>query len=163
MIGSVPYGGLTVKFELPNWDEFISRIIDPNDLIEIEGKASIEHEPHVTIFYGFKPEVTIEDVKSLVLPLKDIEVVFTEINFFRNLRFDVIKFAATSPFLNQMNEVMKTLPHVESDFPSYIPHMTIAFVKTGNGEKYQKVIKPLILKPISYCFKQPNQDPIVFG
>jgi 2'-5' RNA ligase len=152
----IQYACLMAGFNLPNWDEFIQKFVNPADVLKYEDT------PHVTVLYGLDPDIKLEDVKSLLLPLKDIFVTSSEINEFNQNGFDVVKFDVSSPLLAQMNDVMKTLPHKNMNPGSYKPHMTIAYVKPNTAIGYRTVIKPLILKPVNYIFSRPNGETIYF-
>jgi len=71
------------------------------------------------------------------IELKPIEVNLSGISIFENPEFDVVKFDVNSKLLTKLNTLMKQLPHT-STFPEYHPHITIAYVKKGEGNKYIK-------------------------
>lgn len=156
-VNKLEYGSLILNFNLPKWPWFVRKIVDSKDL----AAYGYSEEPHVTILYGFHAEVKLEDVKVLLLPLADIRVVFTDLNFFKTAVFDIAKLDASSLQLTQLNELVKTLPH-ETLHSQYNPHMTLAYLKSGVGEKYKKPFKPFTLQPISYTFNQPGQGSTTF-
>ena len=51
--------------------------------------------------------------------------------------YDVVKFKVQSQDLTELNKLCKELPNDET-FPNYVPHITIAYVKSGTGERYIK-------------------------
>jgi hypothetical protein len=149
------YSCVMVGFDLFNWDVFTKKFINPNDLTH----KGLETEAHCTILYGLAPDVNLDEVKSLTLPLKDIYCTSSEINFFSNKEFDVVKFDITAPKLTIMHDVMLTLPHGEVR-PDYNPHLTIAYVEPGMGIQYARTIKPLVLQPVNYMLSRPNGEVI---
>jgi 2'-5' RNA ligase len=152
------HGCIMVGLNLPGWNNFTNKFIADEDIAG-DGR---ETECHTTILYGFLPEVTIEDVKTLLLPLNQIYVTLTQINCFTgNSNYDVVKFEAASPLLNQMNTILKTLPN-KTTFPSYNPHVTIGYVKPGLGDKYIRNIKPITLQPVNYIFSQSDGTKLFF-
>lgn len=135
----IEYGSLMLFFNIPRWNK-ITSVILPDDLYEKDGEYGIEKEPHLTILYGFHDEVNAEDVFKLVkenISMKPIEVHLSGISVFKNPDFDVVKFDAESPELTKLNGIVKQLPNT-SNFPDYHPHITIGYVKKGEGEKYIK-------------------------
>ena len=42
--------------------------------------------------------------------------------------------------LDKMNKKLKVLDHT-NDFPKYEPHVTLAYVKKGEGSKYNQTLK----------------------
>ena len=134
----VELGALLLFLDVPIWKKIVS-VINPEDIYDVP-EYGIETEPHVTVLYGFKDEVTAEQVFDLVkqtIPLKPIEIGLKGISMFSNPKFDVVKFDVNSPELTKLNSALKQLPNKES-FPDYHPHITIAYVKKGTGEKYIK-------------------------
>ena len=134
----IEYGALLLFLDIPIWNK-ITSIINKEDLYDEEGYG-IEPDPHVTILYGFHDEVTAEEVFDLYklnMPLKPIELRIKGINIFETLEFDVVKFDVESDILRKAHDIMKDLPNTE-DFPDYHPHITIAYVKKGEGKKYVK-------------------------
>jgi tRNA nucleotidyltransferase/poly(A) polymerase/2'-5' RNA ligase len=137
----IEYGCLMLFLDVPIWNK-ITSIINKEDIYNKEGYG-IEKEPHLTILYGFHDEVTADDVFNLYkenAPLKPIEVLLSGISVFENPEYDVVKFDAHSDILTKMNEVMKQLPNT-SKFPDYHPHVTIAYVKKGEGQKYIRLFE----------------------
>lgn len=155
------YGALMVNFNLPKWSWFQHKLIDEKDLKSMPyAPGGLSKEPHVTILYGFEDNVTTEDVRSLLVPLKHITVEFQTINIFRTKKeegfpadVDVLKFEVESQHLRTMNQIMKTLPyHKMPSNEEYNPHMTIAYLQRNTGEKYIRNITPFELKPDYYYF-----------
>lgn len=135
----VEYGCLMLFLDVPVWEK-ITSIIQPEDLYVKDGEYGIEKEPHCTILYGFHDEVNAEDVFDLVkknMPLKPIEIRVKGISMFENNDFDVVKFDVNSDELKRLNGIMKQLPNT-NEFPEYHAHITIAYVKKGEGKKYIK-------------------------
>jgi len=155
---SYKYGCVMVGLDLPGFNKFTHKFIDEEDLAG-DGR---EDEAHITILYGLLPEVTVEDVKTLLLPLDQVYATLSQINSFTgNPEYDVVKFEVSSPLLVEMNTILKTLPN-ETKFPSYNPHATISYVKPGLGDKYLRNIKPVSLQPVNYIFSRPDGTKLFF-
>ena len=135
----VEYGALMLYLDVPVWKKIIS-VIKKEDVYEKNGEFGIETEPHVTILYGFHDKVNADKVFDLYkknFELKPIEISVEGISMFENEEFDVVKMDVDSKILSKMNSVMRELPNT-TDFPKYNPHITLAYVKKGTGEKYVK-------------------------
>lgn len=114
--------------------EFIKNI--PDDILytdeEDHGK---ETWPHITMLYGLKDD-QVEDVKELLKGIEGkIRAKLGKISKFRNEKFDVLKIDVSSEDLSKINKLLKTLPN-ENKYPTYIPHLTLAYVKPGEGEEF---------------------------
>jgi 2'-5' RNA ligase len=165
----IPFGCLMVTFALPKWEWFVSKLVNPNDYEPqrwMEGNATYD-QMHITVLYGLDPKVTLDEVRPLLLPIDEINVDFKAINHFPNAgygegnRFDLVKFEVESEQLRALNKVVSTLPHKEF-YAHYHPHATIAYVKVGEGEKYDRAIKPFTLKPDGYLFTAADGSTVSF-
>jgi tRNA nucleotidyltransferase/poly(A) polymerase/2'-5' RNA ligase len=135
----IEYGALMLNFDIDNWKD-ITSIIDKDDVYD-KPTFGIEHQPHVTILYGFHTDVSVKDIKDLFNekhdPKNDIEIKLVGISHFETPNYDVVKFDVESDRLVDLNKLMKKLPHT-STHPKYHPHLTISYVKKGTGKKYDK-------------------------
>jgi hypothetical protein len=58
----------------------------------------------------------------------------------------------------KLNEIFSMLPN-HDEHPEYHPHLTLAYVKKGCGEKYIKKLKePLELYGYSFTYSSPNKE-----
>lgn len=100
-------------------------------------KTGRESEPHITVLYGL--DTTNEaEVKGLVQSAKPIEVELGEVSQFdTNEDYDVLKVDVVSNQLSELNAKLdKVLATPGKTFDEYQPHVTIAYVKKGSGQKY---------------------------
>jgi len=163
--GSPKFGCLMVYFNIPNWESVIGKIL-PQDIYDKPG-FGIEKEPHVTILYGFHEEVEVEDVKNVVKKVAKgpITVEVEGVDIFENegMPYDVVKFNIHSKELERLNNWAKKLPHTSS-FPKYEPHMTIAYVKKGEGAKYKKQFeKPFKISGDKVVFSRADKTKESWG
>lgn len=131
------YGCVMVYLDIPNWDSIVSHI-DSEDLYKPDDKRyGLETDPHVTILYGLHQDVSDEDVINVFNNTKssDISLDIDGIGCFENKDFDVIKMNVKSDTLNLLNKELSKLPHT-TDYPDYQPHITIAYLQPGKGQKY---------------------------
>jgi 2'-5' RNA ligase len=95
-----------------------------------------ELETHITVKYGLTTEDAEDVIK--VLPKETIKVKLGKVSLFENdeKEYDVVKVDVESDQLHKMHEALSDLPN-EDENPEYIPHMTIAYVKKGEGKQYE--------------------------
>lgn len=112
--------------------------IPQEDIYEKEGYGR-ELIPHITILYGLlSPDP--QEVRELFYSNKDIklfQVTLGKISLFepKDKDYDVVKIEVKSEAINKLNKLLSTLPN-ENEFPEFIPHITIAYVKKGKGSNY---------------------------
>jgi 2'-5' RNA ligase len=94
-----------------------------------------EHEMHVTVLYGLHTE-TPGVVKTAVstFPSFDVELAATSL-FTSNESFDVVKLGVRSPELHRLNKIVASNCAHTNKFPTFQPHVTIAYIKKGKGWK----------------------------
>jgi|TARA_R110000822_G_scaffold59269_4_gene147921 2'-5' RNA ligase len=116
-----------------------------------------ETEPHLTVLYGIHADVPDEDVEAIIDSLKAPELTLNKISIFdTNDTFDVLKFDVEGKGLHDMNAKFAELPHT-TDYPDYHPHATIAYLKSGEGEKYiGRLDEPYVLTPSKVVYCKPD-------
>ena len=134
---------LMLYFNIPNWNKIIG-LIKPEDIYSEPG-FGIEEEPHVTVLFGFHDnEVALDDIKKLSKKVikKPTLVKVVGVSMFESddKPYDVVKLDIESKELVGLNKRMQKFPHTSS-FRDYHPHMTIAYVKKGLGQKYIREFK----------------------
>ena len=106
------------------------------------GKFGRELDAHITIKYGLETEDP-NDVESLIEDgSKPISVRFGKISIFdgseEDKPYDVVKVSVESKELEELHKRLSELPNGD-EHDEYKPHMTIAYVKRGKGEKYDGI------------------------
>lgn len=116
----------------------MSRQIDDADLYEDYGRES---EPHVTIKYGLHTQ-DHRDVKKAVRHASGMTIKLGKTSFFKCDKYDVVKIdvigssgAGYHP-LRSLNELISETLECTDTHPEYVPHVTLAYVRSGLGEKY---------------------------
>jgi 2'-5' RNA ligase len=134
------YGCVMFYFDIDkkDWDAY-QDLIDEDDVTTADGLGR-ETEPHVTLLYGLHKTIKDEEVESIIDDFKGPEIRFNHLSIFENDNFDVVKFTIRNESLNKMNKKLKVLDHT-NDFPKYEPHVTLAYVKKGEGSKYNQTLK----------------------
>lgn len=155
-----------LESKIKNWKE-VTDLIDEKDLYNDETKDyGIENNPHVTVLYGVEPKIKHEEVKEFIKSIvkEDITIKLTAISLFEGgdkKPYDVVKFTVDSSDLKELNKKMKDKFPFQNDFPDYQPHMTIAYVKAGEGKKYAKKLKDEnIIKGRTFVYSIGHDDQI---
>jgi 2'-5' RNA ligase len=103
--------------------------IADEDLFEEKDAQGREDDIHITLFYGIKSNDPTE-TKILLKNVDPIEIRLGLINAFKNDdKLDVIKIEVESGALEKLHyEISKSIEN-DNDYPTYEPHITIAYVK----------------------------------
>lgn len=159
------FGCVMIETPFPNWKE-ITNMISPEDIYrdDDDDTFGIQENPHLTIFYGLKPNVKSEQVEDVFRNFTgDIKIEGTGIGIFDNEEFDVVKFNINQQGSLQslFDEFMK-MPN-SCTYTDYSPHITIAYVKKGCGQKY--INDKLQVKVDDFdrvCYSMPNGEKTYF-
>lgn len=147
MSDNIKRGCLMLYFDYEWWDEIVKKLVNESD-VNSEG---YEKNPHITIMYGFETDKFNPELADDLNKLKDIcppidsfdDIYINEINTFENTPFgDVVKFNIQSEKLHELNKKINDNFSIVNDYPEYQPHMTIAYVKNGEGKKYNIRVNP---------------------
>lgn len=89
-----------------------------------------EDEIHTTVLYGLKDEEP-DEVDALLKSVEPFEVKLGDISYFENddKPYDVMKVDIESDDLHALNGLLQKSVEFDTDFPSYIPHCTVAYLK----------------------------------
>lgn len=144
----------------------IQNKINQNDIYDEPG-FGLEQEHHITCLYGFH-DTEIEDDKiqeiidSFAKNSKEIVFKLNGIGLFENEKYDVLKYEIESEHLHELNGLCKTLPFT-SDYPDYLPHMTIAYLKPCTGKSYIKRFEnPITLSSQSFKYSKSDGTKVYF-
>jgi len=113
----------------------------PDSALAADGR---ETEPHITVNYGLHTG-DAEKVRKVLAGEGPITVTLGRTSIFPAKeaaaqrggdQYDVVKIDVDSPDLHRLNKkIADALPHTDTH-PEYKPHVTLAYVKPGEGEKY---------------------------
>jgi 2'-5' RNA ligase len=134
------YGCSMLFLNLPEIKE-IQAQIDAADLDE----NGLENEPHITLLYGIHDgdkhkELSSAEITKILNISKEAlgdDITLTKISTFNNDNYDVLKFDVKGTLLDEINQKLAKFPNTNY-FDEYHPHVTIAYLKKGMGEKYIK-------------------------
>jgi hypothetical protein len=131
-------GCVMMTVDVPEWDNICS-IVNTEDVYSPDEDHGIEHDPHVTVLYGFYSFVLPNEVIEILRQFEPPKVLFGSIGIFEDHPdFDIVMINVTSEDLTKMNLSLAKLPNEET-FPNYKPHVTIAYVKKGTAKKYEGI------------------------
>lgn len=140
------YGCVMMDTVIHDWEENHLKGIDPEDVYikPYDDSYGLEENPHITILYGIhEDEVDPETVMNVIENnMDEITVTISKISIFENDEYDVVKYEVpvTEELLKYRNLFLNNFPNTLS-FPEYNPHLTIAYVKPGEGKKYESELK----------------------
>ena len=132
------FGCVLVNYEFPELSQ-LQQAIDKEDIYD-EPHYGLENEPHVTLLFGLHRGISKEQVLDKVGALDFVTCTVSDVSFFRNNVFDVLKFKAFNNNFYRANQKLKELPNTQN-FPDYSPHMTLAYLKAGRADEYVKLFK----------------------
>lgn len=152
------YGCAMIYFNFPEIN-YLHKLIDANHIYTEDGDGSfgLETEPHTTLLYGLHDVVSLDDVKGVFNNHTFHTCRIHKPSLFQNEKFDVLKFDVSGPSLHDANAQFRTFPHT-NDYPDYHPHLTIAYLKPGFGQRYVRKLGQIeyMLKPIYGVYSEPT-------
>ena len=138
---SAPYGCLMAKVEdgySQKIIDFGKKIIQDSILYTKNNEFGRENTPHITIKYGFEPDLNEIQIRKILKDIKLFHVRVKGLSIFNtNSEYDVVKFDVESTILNNLHKKCDTFRNYD-EYPIYHPHLTIAYVQkntfgVGNG------------------------------
>jgi 2'-5' RNA ligase len=134
----------------------IGKKLIPDDVLYFEDGQEYgrETEPHVTIKFGLTDNYSKNTMGKLFSKIEPFKITLVVIDIFSNPKFDVVKFNVESDVLKKMNSLFSKLPN-EDEYPTYNPHMTLAYVRSGEGKKFKKQINPIQLLVTKIKYSNP--------
>jgi len=116
--------------------EWGKKNIPDSDLSESsDGTQGREDEIHVTVLYGLG-DGDEQVVGEVVEPLSPFDVRLGLVTLFKDKKdHDVVKIDVESPDLQKLHYTLVDTAGVKTGYPTYVPHVTVAYVKKGAGDK----------------------------
>lgn len=152
------YGCTMLYFDFPLINK-VHDAIDPNDIYEDENDPTfgLETEPHTTLLFGTHEGVPLDNIKQVLSKYQFNTCKIHNASLFKNDKYDVLKFDVQGDSLHQCNADLKQFPYT-SNFPDYHPHLTVAYLKPGKGDRYANMLKnqEWELVPHYAVYSEPN-------
>ena len=132
-------GSKTIKFakSIPERELYIEKE-EKGEVIHGKGwKYGVEDDPHITVLWG----IHTKSVQKIIKTLQDQKggtVSLGQVGMFETEDYDVLKVNIISPALHRLNRVLQENVKHTTTHPEYHPHLTLAYLKCGNGSKYIK-------------------------
>jgi len=162
----VEYDYAVTKVNLPKGiaDEIIKWGKDnlPDSVLhdEEDGSKGRENDIHVTVLYGIKDD-TASSTAKVISKVKPFEIRLGLINAFKDKGdYDVIKVQVESGDLERLHYTLEEEIDNDNSYATYSPHVTIAYVKKGSGDKFigDESFKGKIFKVDSIEFSGRKDD-----
>lgn len=161
-VEKLEYGCIMMGTDIPDWESKIS-IVKKEDVYKKDNDYGYEKEPHVTIVYGLhEDEIDLNEILEHVEMLKPLQITINKIGIFPGEEYDVVKFEV--PVTNELTEYRKFFmkyPNTQT-YPKYQPHLTIAYVKSGEGQKYAQKVKPFDVIFNKAIYSSPDEEKKIF-
>jgi phage gp29-like protein len=109
-----------------------TNMIAPEDL----AGDGLEPFPHCTVKYGIAPDETLDDVRLVVEAASPGKMVLGKTSHFSTGDYDVVFVSVDSPDLEAINARITAGLRTTPTQSGYVPHVTIAYVVSGAGAKY---------------------------
>ena len=152
------YGCAMIYFDFREM-QYIHKLIDSNHLYTEESDSSfgLENEPHTTLLFGLHDEVPLESILGVVNNHTFNTCRVHNASLFSNEKYDVLKFDVNGQGLHDANKQLREFPHTNS-FPDYHPHLTVAYLKPGYGQRYVRKLSNMgyMLKPTHGIYSHPD-------
>lgn len=142
-------------------------LIDPND---IDPENGLETDSHITLKYGLHTDAA-QDVASLLEGTGPIRVRVQGVEVFEGVgdgRADAIVLRVESPKLRELNRRVGAELETTDTYPDYKPHITLGYVKAGQGQKYVGASTPLegttlTLSQVDFSARSGAKTPITLA
>jgi hypothetical protein len=133
------YGCVMLYYDFPEMEQ-MHRMINKEDVYtsDEDGSFGLETEPHTTLLFGLHPEVSDDDVQSVLSKHTFGTCNIHNASLFENPQYDVLKFDVSGDGLHECNSDLTKYPHTTS-FPDYHPHMTVGYLNPGTGKKHTEL------------------------
>jgi 2'-5' RNA ligase len=106
----------------------------PSD--ELDPTEGREKNIHVTVKFGIHTTDPSE-VANVLVSQGPIKAKLDQIMIFRADEYDVVVIKVDSPALHKVNALLAKHLECTDTYPTYQPHVTIAYVKKGQGDRYE--------------------------
>ena len=167
LIEGYEYCSTQVNVPSPTKNKFINfaKKIPKEELYNKTGYG-ISEEPHITVLYGIEKTEDDDKLKFLIKSsgINQIKATLGSLTKFETDDFDVLKVSVNSKELTKLHNLIKQNIDNADKHPRYNAHLTIAYMKKGEADKYlgDKIFSDMTLKfnRIMYSNADGKQKPI---
>lgn len=156
------YAFLMIDYDTPDIISGIHNALSDEEIYADDtDDYGIEHETHVTLVPCLDNNVDINELKAMLEPIDKYKLMLNNISMFtNNENYDVLKCDANSFTLKDTNKRITDKFPTHSEYKDYHPHVTIAYLKKGIGDRYVKdILTPLvILEPKCFHFSYVDEN-----
>lgn len=149
-------GVVMMKTPLKDWEKILG-LLKPSDVSDTRwNNLRTETWPHITVLYGLHDD-RVDDVMKLLSGIeKPVSYRIVDVSVFQSKYCDILKFGIESEELTRLHQLLKQFPN-SNTYSGYSPHMTIAYVRKGNGKNYSgKLKKPVELNGLEFVYSQSD-------
>lgn len=135
-------GCAMLYFSFPELTNEVQELINEEDVYTEEGDKTygLEDEPHTTLLYGFHDdEVSVDEIEKVYDKYTFYTCKVHNPSLFETDNYDVLKFEVEGDPLHKINKDFRKFPHT-NDYPDYNPHLTVGYLKSGEGQKYVDIL-----------------------
>lgn len=157
------YSFLMIKYLTPKFIRDIQSELTDNDLFINNDYDGIESETHVTLApcMDNKDWSSDNDLLSVLKPISSYNVLCKNISLFEQEDHDVLKVDVYSDELFNTNKIIKDKFGLHTEYTDYHPHLTIAYVKKGKGDKFVSKLDDIELTPKEFISSYYINDKMV--
>ena len=129
----------TIRFakSIPERELYIEQE-DKGEIIHGKGwKYGVEDDTHITVLWGIHTKST-QKVHKILDEQKGGIIRLGQVGMFEKDEYDVLKVNIISHALHRLNKSLQENLKFSTSYSDYHPHLTLAYLKCGNGAKYIK-------------------------
>lgn len=113
---------------------WVHQHLGPVDVYVDDDVKGYEDESHVTVKYGFIDPVPTQELLKVIASTNPFEITLLPARLFEKEKYDVLVLGVSSPELMQFNRLASEAAPVYDTYPTYTPHLTLAYVKKGRAD-----------------------------
>ncbi len=142
----------TIKFSnsIPERELYIEETDKGKTIHGKNFKYGVEDDPHITVLWGIHTK-NVDEIKEILEEQKGGTVKMGQVGMFEQEEYDVLKVNIISQALHRLNSILRENLKYTTSHNEYKPHLTLAYLKCGNGEKYIRNNK---FKDLSFNFNE---------
>jgi DNA topoisomerase IB/2'-5' RNA ligase len=154
----------STQFNLPH--VIALKVMGEADRIKDEDLAEKgrEDDPHITVLYGIHDDSCREKLGEMLKSIRPIDAKIKHTDVFEKDDCDVVVALVYSPDLHLLRQKVEAICENTQTYPDYVPHITLAYVQKGMGQKYKALngLAETEIKLSQFCFCSNDESKTVF-